>query len=83
LQPCFNNAQTKSPQTSFFTSGSTSMTGLFLKTTFSEKSMPVVDFSFVNDLVKDGSTPEFGHPAEDHEFMLRRFDAGIIVGFVV
>ena len=31
----------------------------------------VVDFSFVNDLVKDRYTPAFGRPAEDPEFMLR------------
>ena len=31
----------------------------------------VVDFSFVNDLVKDSYTPDFGRPAEDPEFMLR------------
>ena len=31
----------------------------------------VVDFSFVNDLVKDRYTPDFGRPAEDPEFMLR------------
>ena len=31
----------------------------------------VVDFSFVNDLVKDKYTPDFGRPAEDPEFMLR------------
>ena len=31
----------------------------------------VVDFSFVNELVKDKYTPDFGRPAEDPEFMLR------------
>jgi len=31
----------------------------------------VVDFSFVNNLVKDRYTPDFGRPAEDPEFMLR------------
>jgi transposase len=31
----------------------------------------VVDFSFVNALVKDRYTPDFGRPAEDSEFMLR------------
>ena len=31
----------------------------------------VVDFSFVNDLVRDRYTPDFGSPAEDPEFMLR------------
>jgi transposase len=31
----------------------------------------VVDFSFVNDLLKDKYTPDFGRPAEDPEFMLR------------
>ena len=31
----------------------------------------VVDFSFVNDLVKDRYTPDFGRPAEGPEFMLR------------
>lgn len=31
----------------------------------------VVDFSFVNELVKDCYTPDFGRPAEDPEFMLR------------
>jgi transposase len=31
----------------------------------------VVDLSFVNDLVRDRYTPDFGRPAEDPEFMLR------------
>ena len=31
----------------------------------------VVDFSFVNDLVRDRYTPDFGRPAEDPEFMFR------------
>jgi transposase len=31
----------------------------------------VVDFSFINELVKDRYTPDFGRPAEDPEFMLR------------
>jgi transposase len=31
----------------------------------------VVDFSFVNKLVKDRYTPDFGRPAEKLEFMLR------------
>jgi transposase len=31
----------------------------------------VVDFSFVNELLKDRYTPDFGRPAEDPEFMLR------------
>jgi transposase len=31
----------------------------------------VVDFSFVNDLVRDRYTPDFGRPAEDPEFMVR------------
>jgi transposase len=31
----------------------------------------VVNFSFVNELVKDRYTPDFGRPAEDPEFMLR------------
>ena len=31
----------------------------------------VVDFSFVNAMVKDRYTPDFGRPAEDPEFMLR------------
>jgi transposase len=31
----------------------------------------VVDFSFVNELVKDKYNPDFGRPAEDPEFMLR------------
>lgn len=30
-----------------------------------------VDFSFVNDLVKDRYTPDFGRQAEDPEFLLR------------
>ncbi len=30
----------------------------------------VVDFSFVNALVKDRYTPDFGRPAEDPVFML-------------
>ena len=32
---------------------------------------PVVDFSFVNDLVRDRYTPDFGSPAEDPEFIVR------------
>ena len=31
----------------------------------------VVDFSFVNEMVRDRYTPDFGRPAEDPEFMLR------------
>jgi transposase len=31
----------------------------------------VVDFSFINDMVRDRYTPDFGRPAEDPEFMLR------------
>jgi transposase len=31
----------------------------------------VVDFSFVNEPLKDRYTPDFGRPAEDPEFMLR------------
>src|ERR1039458_3158139 len=31
----------------------------------------VVDFSFVNNLVRDRYAPDFGRPAEDPEFMLR------------
>jgi len=31
----------------------------------------VVDFSFVNDTVRECYTPDFGRPAEDPEFMLR------------
>jgi len=31
----------------------------------------VFDFAFVNDLVKDRYTPDFGRPAEDPEFMHR------------
>jgi transposase len=31
----------------------------------------MVDFFFINDLVKDRYTPDFGRPAEDPEFMLR------------
>ena len=30
-----------------------------------------VDFSFINDLVRDRYTPDFGRPAEDPEFMVR------------
>jgi transposase len=33
----------------------------------------VVDFSFVNELVKDRYTLDFGRPAEDPEFMLRLY----------
>jgi hypothetical protein len=29
----------------------------------------IVDFSFINELVRDGYTPDFGRPAEDPEFM--------------
>ena len=31
----------------------------------------VVDFSFVNDLLRGKYNPDFGRPAEDPEFMLR------------
>ena len=69
----------KSPQTSFFMSGSylydrivpqdhpVSSTGQALL----RKINQVVDFSFINDLVKDRYTPDFGRPAEDPEFMSR------------
>ena len=47
------------------------MTGSCPKTTCSGRSTRSVDLSFVNELVKDRYTPDFGRPAEDPEFMLR------------
>ena len=31
-----------------------------------------MDFSFVDELIRDRYTPDFGRPAEDPEFMLRQ-----------
>lgn len=40
----------------------------------------MVDFSFVNDLVKDRYIPNFGGPADDTEFILRLYLLQYIFG---
>ena len=59
----------KSPQASFY--GSYLYDRIVPVDHLLRKINQVVDFSFVNDLVKDSYTPDFGRPAEDPEFMLR------------
>ncbi len=59
----------KSPQSSFY--GSYLYDRIVPADHLLRKINAVVDFSFVNDLVKDRYTPDFGRPAEDPEFMLR------------
>jgi transposase len=59
----------KSPQESFF--GSYLYDRIVPVDHLLRKINKVVDFSFVNDLVKDRYTPDIGRPAEDPEFMLR------------
>lgn len=59
----------KSPQASFY--GSYPFDRIVPVEHLLRKINQVVDFSFVNDLVKDRYTPDFGRPAEDPEFMLR------------
>ena len=61
----------KSPRTSFFVSGTYLYNRIVLADHLLRKLNQVVDFSFVNELVKDRYTPDFGRPAEDPEFMLR------------
>src|SRR5271157_2893371 len=59
----------KSPQESFY--GSYLYDKIVPVDHLLRKINQVVDFSFVNELVKDRYTPDFGRPAEDPEFMLR------------
>ncbi len=59
----------KSPQASFY--GSYLYDRIVPQDHLLRKINQVVDFSFVNDLIKDRYTPDFGRPAEDPEFMLR------------
>jgi len=61
--------KSKSPQSSFY--GSYLYDRIVPADHLLRKINQVVDFSFVNDLVKDRYTPDFGRPAEDPEFMLR------------
>ncbi|MDD5039161.1 MAG: IS1182 family transposase [Dehalococcoidales bacterium] len=61
----------KSSQEAFFISGSYLYDRIVPQDHLLRKINQVVDFSFVNDLVKDRYTPDFGRPAEDPEFMLR------------
>jgi hypothetical protein len=59
----------KKPETSFY--GSYLYDRIVPQDHLLRKINAVVDFSFVNDLVKDRYTPDFGRPAEDPEFMLQ------------
>jgi transposase len=59
----------KSSQTSFF--GSYLYDRIIPQYHLLRKINAIVDFSFIQDLVKDKYTPDFGRPAEDPEFMLR------------
>jgi transposase len=59
----------KSPQNSFY--GSYLYDRIVPQDHLLRKINQVVDFSFVNDLVRDRYNPDFGRPAEDPEFMLR------------
>ncbi|MDD5511662.1 MAG: IS1182 family transposase, partial [Dehalococcoidales bacterium] len=59
----------RSPQASFY--GSYLYDRIVPQDHLLRKINQAVDFSFVNDLVKDRYTPNFGRPAEDPEFMLR------------
>jgi len=59
----------RSPQASFY--GSYLYDRIIPVDHLLRKINQVVDFSFVNELVKDKYTPDFGRPAEDPEFMLR------------
>lgn len=59
----------KPPQASFY--GSYLYDRIDTQDHLLRKINAVVDFSFINDLVKDRYTPDFGRPAEDPEFMLR------------
>jgi hypothetical protein len=62
-------AQEKAPQDSFY--GSYLYDRIVPMDYLLRKIKSVVDLTFVNDLVKDRYTPDFGRPAEDPEFMLR------------
>jgi transposase len=59
----------RSPQASFY--GSYLYDRIIPQDHLLRKINQVVDFSFVNDLVRDRYAPDFGRPAEDPEFMLR------------
>jgi transposase len=59
----------KKPETSFY--GSYLYDRIVPADHLLRKINAVVDFSFVNELVRDRYTPDFGRPAEDPEFMLR------------
>jgi len=59
----------RSPQESFY--GSYLYDKIIPQDHLLRKINQTVDFSFVNALVKDRYTPDFGRPAEDPEFMLR------------
>jgi transposase len=59
----------KPPQASFY--GSYLYDKIVPQDHLLRKINAAVDFSFVNELVKDRYTPDFGRPAEDPEFMLR------------
>jgi hypothetical protein len=59
----------KSPQASFY--GSYLHDRIVPPNHLLRKINQVVDFSFVNDLLRDRYNPDFGRPAEDPEFMLR------------
>ncbi len=61
----------KTSQTSFFMSGSYLYDRIVPQDHLLRKINAVVDFSFVNDLVKDRYTTDFGRPAEDPEFTLQ------------
>ena len=72
----------KSPQASFFVSGNYLYDRIVPKDHLLRKINAVVDFSFVNELVKDRYNPDFGRPAEDPEFMLRLCLLQSFVGWV-
>jgi transposase len=59
----------KSPQASFY--GSYLYDRIVPVDHLLRKINQVVDFSFIQELVKDRYTPDFGRPAENPEFMLR------------
>jgi transposase len=59
----------KPPQTSFY--GDYLYDRIVPQDHLLRKINQVVDFSFINDIVKDRYNPDFGRPAEDPEFMLR------------
>lgn len=61
----------RSPQNSFY--GSYLYDKIVPQDHLLRKINAVVDFSFVNELVKDCYTPDFGRPAKDPEFMLRLY----------